>query len=133
MTVRFLTPTRTKAGGKLVSKPKFHHLVRSLLRRLQALATHHCGTPLSFDPKELISLAESAVRTAGGEVRWLDLKRFSTRQRARLKMGGVVGTLVFEGDLEPFLPFGEELHVGKGAVFGFGKIALQKEPSNSKE
>ena len=41
-----------------------------------------------------------------------------------MKMGGFVGEITFEGDIEPFMPIlkaGEVLHVGKGTGFGLGK------------
>jgi hypothetical protein len=45
-----------------------------------------------------------------------------------MKLGGLVGKLVFEGDLHPFttlLRTAEIVHVGKGATFGVGKIAVE--------
>jgi hypothetical protein len=41
--------------------------------------------------------------------------------------GGLLGTLDVEGDLAPFVPLlraAEILHVGKGATFGLGRIAV---------
>jgi CRISPR/Cas system endoribonuclease Cas6 (RAMP superfamily) len=45
-----------------------------------------------------------------------------------MKLGGVVGRLVLEGDLAPFVPLlrtAEIVHVGKGATFGLGKLAVE--------
>ncbi len=42
-------------------------------------------------------------------------------------MGGFVGDITFEGDIEPFMPIikaGEVIHVGKGTGFGLGKYAI---------
>jgi hypothetical protein len=42
-----------------------------------------------------------------------------------MKMGGFVGEMVLEGELAPFeelLRICEVVHVGKGCVFGNGKI-----------
>ncbi|MCE8429907.1 MAG: CRISPR system precrRNA processing endoribonuclease RAMP protein Cas6 [Candidatus Methanoperedens sp.] len=45
----------------------------------------------------------------------------------KLKMGGFLGEITFEGDLNEFMPFlklGEYLHIGKGTVFGLGKYEI---------
>lgn len=42
-------------------------------------------------------------------------------------MGGFVGEIIFEGEIEPFMPLlkaGEILHVGKGTSFGLGKYRI---------
>ena len=44
-----------------------------------------------------------------------------------MKMGGFIGDITFEGNIEPFMPFikaGEILHVGKGTGFGLGKYRI---------
>ncbi len=44
-------------------------------------------------------------------------------------LGGLVGSLTLEGDLAPFGPLlrtGEILHVGKGATFGLGRLAVEE-------
>jgi CRISPR/Cas system endoribonuclease Cas6 (RAMP superfamily) len=45
-----------------------------------------------------------------------------------MKLGGLVGTMTLAGDLSPFTPLlraAEILHVGKGATFGLGKVAVR--------
>ena len=47
-----------------------------------------------------------------------------------MKLGGLIGDIVFEGEKNLFLPYlvpiflCEELHVGKGTSFGLGKYSL---------
>ncbi len=41
-----------------------------------------------------------------------------------MKLGGFIGEITFEGNIEPFMPLikvGEVLHVGKGTGFGLGR------------
>jgi CRISPR/Cas system endoribonuclease Cas6 (RAMP superfamily) len=41
-----------------------------------------------------------------------------------MKMGGFIGEITFDGNVEPFISLikaGEILHVGKGSGFGLGK------------
>lgn len=43
-------------------------------------------------------------------------------------MGGFVGDMIFEGDIQLFMPLikaGEVLHVGKGTGFGLGKYEVK--------
>ncbi|MBU2578468.1 CRISPR system precrRNA processing endoribonuclease RAMP protein Cas6, partial [Patescibacteria group bacterium] len=46
----------------------------------------------------------------------------------RMKMGGFMGEITFEGDIDPFMHLikaGEILHVGKGTSFGLGKYEMR--------
>ena len=49
-----------------------------------------------------------------------------------MMMGGLLGSIRFEGNLEPFMPFlllGEFVHVGKGTGFGLEKYKLEEPKS----
>ena len=122
----FLTPTRLKFDGNLSPKPEFHILIRNLLRRISLLSYFHCGEELNLDFKGIIEEAKG-VRVRQENLKWLDWERYSNRQETKMKMGGFVGEVAFEGDLELFIPFlilGEHVHVGKGTSFGLGKYLL---------
>lgn len=62
-----------------------------------------------------------------GEWRYLDLYRYSNRQRSRMKLGGLTGSLRIVG-VDPlssrYLQLGEILGVGKQTVFGLGDYRL---------
>ena len=48
-------------------------------------------------------------------------------------MGGFVGDVTFEGDVQPFVQIikaGEILHVGKGTAFGLGRYGVQQGDPN---
>ncbi|PIW88055.1 MAG: hypothetical protein COZ94_01765, partial [Nitrospirae bacterium CG_4_8_14_3_um_filter_41_47] len=67
------------------------------------------------------------IKVKEKNLKWYEWERYSGRQETRLKMGGFVGEITFEGDIEPFMPFikaGEVLHVGKGTGFGLGKYCI---------
>ena len=124
--LRFETPTRLRFSGHLTGSPEFHVLIRNLLRRLSALASYHCDFALKVDHKDLIRKAE-AVATSRADLKWVDWERYSSRQNARMALGGFLGIVTFDGDLEPFAPFlrlGEVVHVGKGTAFGLGKYTI---------
>lgn len=122
----FQTMTRLKFEEKYVRRVEFHILIRSLLRRLSSLAYFHHGWEPALDFTGLIERA-AAVRLVQDRTRWVDWERYSSRQDSKMNLGGIVGRVAYEGELDEFLPLlrlGELVHVGKGAVFGMGKIVI---------
>ena len=129
LTLHFVTPARLVHAETLTPEPDFHALIRALLRRVSNLAYFHCQTELDLDFRGLIAAAEQ-VKTANGDLRWYDWERYSARQDARMKLGGFIGKVTYQGDLQPFLPLlrlGEAVHVGKGTSFGLGKYEMEYE------
>jgi hypothetical protein len=125
--LQLVTPLRLVENGRLSARPSFQGVVRALLRRLSSLAYFHCGGELDLPYAELVRRAAS-VRADGDRLRWHDWERYSRRQKTRMRLGGVVGTLGFTGDLAPFLPLlaaGEVLHVGKATSFGLGAYGME--------
>jgi len=123
VSLRFLTPTRLKYADRYVVRPAFHVLVRRLLSRVSSLAYFHGGERWEADFRGLIARAQD-VRAAHMDTRWVDWERYSTRQEARMVLGGFVGQVTYEGDgLGEFLPLlllGSLVHVGKACTFGHG-------------
>ena len=71
----------------------------------------------------------SKIKVKERNTKWHDWERYSARQDTRMKMGGFIGNISFEGDLGEFMPFiktGEIIHVGKGTSFGLGKYEIVK-------
>jgi len=132
LSLSFLTPTRILYNGHLTLDLEFHILIRNLLRRLSLLYYFHCGGDTSeIDFKGIIEKAKE-VKIAEKHLRWYDWERYSGRQETRMKMGGFVGKITFEGNIEPFMQIikaGEFLHVGKGTSFGLGKYEIVKDDS----
>ena len=128
-TLLFATPVRIISGERLATQLPFPTLIRSLLRRLALLAYFHCGQPVSPEVLQgLIAEAES-VRTKDSTLRWYDWQRYSTRQKANMKLGGLVGAVSYQGNLTTFVPFlraGALTHVGKATSFGLGKYTLRE-------
>ena len=80
-----------------------------------------------FEAGELLRAA-GEVRIADRRLAWRELFRASGRHGRMVPMGGLVGEMVLEGDLGPFLPWlvwGSLVHVGKDAVMGNGQIRLE--------
>lgn len=126
-TLRFLTPLRIISDDSPAAELPFHLLIRTLLRRVGLLYHFHCGgSEPTWDHLALIEKSMD-VSVAHNGLRWWDWERYSTRQHARIKMGGVVGEITYRGEMAPFMPLlaaGEVLHVGKGTSMGLGKYQL---------
>lgn len=121
--VVFETPMRTKARNQLAENLPFVVLVRTLLRRASSLlACYGDGDP-DLDYKGLICSAET-IGTAENRLSWSDWSRYSNRQQQKMQMGGIIGSVVYSGDLTPFLPlldFCGAVHLGKQTTFGLGR------------
>jgi len=126
--VRFLTPARIRVHGDLQTELSFELLVRNLLRRVSMLAAVHGEGPMDLDYRGLIDRAKSVV-TLKSNLRWWDLERYTDRQGGKLKVGGFIGEVEYEGEaISEFLPLlvaGEMLNVGTGTSFGLGKFSLE--------
>jgi len=126
--LHFVTPTRLKFDGRLSPSLEFHILIRNLLRRISLLSYFHCGKELDLDFKGLIEKSKE-MTVQKENLTWFDWERYSNRQETKMKMGGFIGSITFDGDLEPFLPFlllGEYVHVGKGTSFGLSKYEITR-------
>lgn len=129
VTLRFLTPVRIRLKDDLVLDLDFPIFFKSLVRRIEALASFHCGGTPESTIKDLIRKS-AAIQTQQRALTWYDWERYSNRQETKMKLGGFVGDITFAGDLGPFMPYmllGEYIHVGKGTSFGLGKYEIVKE------
>jgi hypothetical protein len=100
--------------------------VRRLLVRTSLFSESCCGRPLEVDFRAL-HLAARSVRIARDHTRLFTFSRFSFAQGERVPVGGRVGSVLYAGDLAPFLPLlvlGEVLHVGKDTVLGQGQYRI---------
>ena len=125
-TISFKTPLRIRFDGQITDNLEFHVLLRNLLRRVSSLSYFHCGTRLDMDFRGLIGKSR-AVRQTASDIHWYDWRRYSTRQQEWMSLGGIVGRVLYEGDMSDFmalLRLGEYIHVGKGTSFGLGKYEM---------
>jgi len=126
--LELLTPLRLVTEGRLVHRLTFQALLRRLLRRLDQLSMITTAQGLDIPFSQLIEAA-GAVRVVNDETRWLDASSHSSRTGRTTPIGGLVGRVVFSGDLAPFLPWlvwGEIIHVGKDATKGNGWYRLSR-------
>ncbi len=121
------TPLRIKNCNELQDTLPFSVLMKAVFRRLQCLEHVFDAQQSSFSYHELMSIAEQ-VKIAKNQLRWTDWPRYSSRQKAEMKMGGLIGQVNYEGEnLEQFVPFLEYIEktlVGKQTSFGLGRIQM---------
>ncbi len=129
ITLHFPTRLRLKADGHLIRQaPPFQLFFARLLGRLNTLATFYGDGKIAQSElrQELLNLAEH-INLVRDDVHWKDLPRYSGRQKQWMKFGGLLGSVTYEGDLEPFLSclaVGEWIHVGGKTSFGLGKYVM---------
>ncbi len=125
----FLTPTRirynptgVKGDSRIIKEPEFHHIIRRLRDRINALTTAYCGGSIDVDFSGL-SERSMKVKKIQSELEWVEIKRRSRTHNTFHDQSGFIGEVSFEGEIREFLPLllaGEYLHVGEDAVFGNG-------------
>lgn len=155
VTVEFLTYARVLSKGRLGASLDFPLLFGALLRRSALLMYAHCGggtvrlpVERSIDAEAILRYfydrtnqepgARSVIREAFGvaeqvivadhRLQWQDWERYSGRQDAHMKLGGMMGTVSYAGPVGAFLPYlhlGEYIHVGKNTAFGLGQMAVR--------
>jgi len=122
-----VTPLRLKFKNRLSGELPFHILVRAMLRRAASLFSCYGDGEPELDYRKLVSRAER-IKISQSDLKWFDWRRYSNRQDKAMLMGGIVGSVVYEGDLDDFIPFIDfctRVHVGKQTTFGLGKIKYE--------
>ena len=121
------TPLRLKYRNRFKADLPFHVLVRAMLRRISSLmATYGNGEP-ALDYTDLVARAEN-IKITDSTLKWVDLRRYSNRQNSKLFIGGLAGTITYQGDMTDYLPlieFCSKTHIGKQTAFGLGKISAE--------
>jgi hypothetical protein len=129
ITVEFLSPTRLIAGSKLVKRPDPLVFIQRLLERCQTLAEYYseAGDPPTREEWRAaaaqMQYAAQPLRITYNDTEWHDAWSGSSRKDRMTPIGGLVGTVRWEGDvrlLRPWVLWGQSLHVGKDTVKGNG-------------
>lgn len=139
VTVQFLTPLRLKEKGDLVIRLTFPLFFSALARRLRLLTAFYgskgtgstAGSNLESNPVltdgGLLATQTAEIQFSKADLHWFDWERYSRRQDATMKFGGLIGSAKLSGPLGPFLPYlrlAESVNVGQATTFGLGRIKL---------
>ncbi|AZR72596.1 hypothetical protein BBF96_03855 [Anoxybacter fermentans] len=124
--IKLLTPMMLKANGRFVKRLEFELLMKNLFRRLSSLVFFYGEGELNLDFPTMLEKA-SEVKLVRDNTRLVSWSRYSTRQNQKIGMAGLVGEVIYEGELGPFLPYlvlGQYCYVGKNTVFGQGNYKI---------
>src|SRR5690606_2944812 len=123
----FVSPLRLKTAGRVASRISAPALVGALARRANALSILY-GSGRSAVDEEAVSAVAERLTVDDSGLRLVHVRRYSSRQRARMEWPGLVGPLVLRGrrlpELWPLVQFGEQAQVGKGTALGFGRYLV---------
>ena len=122
------TPLRVKHNGRFVSRFDFPVLVQAALRRVRALWSCYAKEDIDIDTNRIMNQART-IQLIRDDTKWTEQIRFSNRQRTKMNMDGVTGSLLFEGNfarLIPLMQMAEPFHIGKSTSFGLGKFRLDR-------
>ncbi len=127
-TLHLRTPLRLKERGGLADTVDFRSLTFAMIRRVLELAYFHVpGAAIDWSFRPLLDRAATLRSTP--RLTWHDWDRYSNRQQRKVTLGGLLGTLEIEGEIDAglahLLRAAEILHAGKGATFGLGKIEVE--------
>lgn len=130
VSLNFITPIRIKHKNRLMTPQNFNIpvLLKALLRRLSLILYFYCDKQLIPREKiiELVELSEN-VAVISKNLHWIDLSRYSTRNRERIYLGGFIGNITLHkvpDSIIELLKIGEIIHIGKGTSFGLGKYRV---------
>ena len=134
ITLHFTSFVHLTTGGSMAQLIHFPVLIRALQRRISNLEQlYGAGRSFGADYSALVQLARE-VRTTAFDMRPAQQLR-QGKTRHPVTMHGLIGTISFEGDLEPFtalLRYGELLGVGKWAHFGAGQYSISPASNSSR-
>jgi len=127
--IRYMTPTRLKSEGLLSDKISFAMLFQSAYRRIVSLLAYYHSDSQLPDVALYDQLMKEAkqIEPVTELTQWIELERYSNRQKQKMNLGGVVGMSTFRGDwqrLIAILLLSQWTGIGKSTVFGLGQIKV---------
>lgn len=126
--VDFATPTELKSEGMLVEVPEFHVLIARLRDRISTLSSLYGAGPLPIDFRGIVERAKK-IRIASAGLHDREIIRRSGRTGQEHSIGGFLGPVVYEGELNEFVPYlvaGRWTGVGRQTAWGKGEIRVSR-------
>lgn len=117
--IEIINPIRFKKNKKFQDDLVVEDLINLIKRRLITLAT------LEGKLTEINKTFNFRIKNK--ELRWVEFNRYSNRQRSRMSLGGIIGTVELESvdnAAKELLIAGELIHIGKSTSFGLGDYIL---------
>lgn len=124
------TPLRIAQQGQLIKEWDMtaslflHHLIR----RVSFQACTQQADAFTLDDIHQLNALADQVQDGERQLSWCDWERYSSRQKQKMKLGGLIGhwqLLQVPPQLLPLVYLGQWLHVGKEVSFGLGQYQWQ--------
>lgn len=127
------TPLRIAQQGKLIKERDMTTslFLRHLIRRVSFQACAQQADAFSLDEIHQLNALADQVSEGARQLNWCDWERNSSRQKQKMKLGGLIGhwqLLRVPPPLLPFIYLGQWVHVGKECAFGLGQYLWQSSP-----
>lgn len=122
----FKTPTKLAGEDGFTMNFDFHLIIRDIMDKARAISLYY-GSPMYYDHQTLMKESET-VEIRSQQIQWKQLERLPSPGENIFSMGGVIGNIVFEGNLANFVPwleFARVVHVGKNTTAGCGWIDVE--------
>lgn len=119
------TPLRFKAKNQFSANLDFAQLYKLMLRRVSTTFRAYGEQEIDIDFHVLLEMAQQ-IKIIDFQIKWEEQVRYSSRQHTKLKIGGLIGSIMYEGNIIPFLSLldlATLLHLGKQTSFGLGKVS----------
>lgn len=127
LTIRTHTPLRIRRNGALLEVIDFPTIIRNITNRIEAITARYGGWIDKIESERIKTLS-SEVSIIQNRLELLNMKRYSSRLGEKMDFGGLLGTIQFEGELSPFVPWlyvAQILHIGRNTTFGMGRIEVE--------
>ena len=121
--IKFCTPVQL---GRIQGRITFTAFLQSVLSRLRDLKRiYHPDNDMGNFPKKFYE--KSDLVAAFTNLKTIKLTWYSHAQKTKINIGGLMGNVIFKGDIEPFLPLvaaGTLTGIGKKSVYGLGHFEI---------
>ncbi len=127
LTIYAHTPLRIRRNGVLLETVDFTTIIRNITQRIEAIAARYGGWVDTMDTARIQTLS-SEVSIIQNNLELKNMKRYSNRLGEKIDFSGLLGTIQFEGELTPFVPWlyaAQILHIGRNTTFGMGRIEVE--------
>lgn len=122
------TPLRLRQGGKYLGEMDWKFFTSIIIRRLESLnMLFNAGEAIGKENYGMLQNEVSNLKVTSEKFHWRDLSRYSSRQKVKVPLGGIVGHAMVKIENEnmyQLLKAGCLIHIGKGTTMGLGKIDI---------
>jgi len=125
--VHVCTPLRIRRSGKLIETIDFPTIIRNITRRIEAVTTRYGGWIDTQEAARIQRLAEE-IEIAYEQLTLKSMERYSNRLKEKMDFSGLLGSIEFEGELTPFVPWlyaAQSIHIGRNTTFGMGGVRVE--------